>query len=376
MEKIRFGTILYTGEDSLERLTEFKDEKIFIVTDPFIDKSGILEKVRSYITSSVETKVFSEVVPDPPIDTIILGISEAESFNPTIIIALGGGSAIDAAKGILYFGKQSKKINNIPFVVIPTTSGSGSEVTNFAIITDAEKKAKYPLIADDILPNEAILDASLVTGLPPVQTADTGIDVLTHAIEAYVSTKSNDISDALAEKSIVYVFEYLERAYKYPDDLISRNKMHIASCMAGLAFNQASLGINHSIAHAAGARFHIAHGRLNGILLPHVIRYNSGMGIDGNKPLDTARKYTKLAKILGLNANSPRMGVRSMVNAIVSLEKRLNMPTSLSEWGLNKDDFKLQKSIIAEDSLTDRCTKTNPVKVNKEDIESILDKAY
>lgn len=376
MEKIRFGTTLYIGENSLARLSEWENERVLIITDHFIAQSEILETVISYFSNNVETMVFSEVVPDPPIDTIVLGLEKSKDFHPTVLLALGGGSAIDAAKAMLYFGRMNGIFDKIPFIVIPTTSGTGSEVTNFSIITDSEKEVKYPLISDDILPDEAILDVSLVIGLPPVQTADTGIDVLTHALEAYVSTQSNDVSDTLAEKAILYVFEYLERAFKNGQDLEAREKMHIASCMAGMAFNQVSLGITHGIAHAAGARFHIAHGRLNGILLPHVIRYNSGTLNNVSRLNDTAKRYTKIAKLLGLSAGNPRMGIRSLTNAICSLEKRLNMPDSFSAWGLERESFEEYKLVIAQNALKDRCTETNPVAPTVEEIVIILEKAY
>lgn len=376
MEKIRFGTTLYTGENSLSRLSEFEKEKVFIVTDPFIAQSHLLQTVVDHFSPSMETMVFSEVVPDPPIDIIVKGIEKAEAYQPTLLLALGGGSAIDAAKGILYFGKQSGLLQEVRFIVIPTTSGTGSEVTNFSIITDAEKEVKYPLVTDDILPDEALLDASLVYDLPPTQTADTGIDVLTHAIEAYVSVKANDITDALAEKAILYVFEYLERAYKNGHDREAREKMHVASTMAGLAFNQASLGLNHGIAHSAGARFHIAHGRLNGILLPHIIRYNSGMLTNDADRKEVALRYTKISKLLGLSSSNPRMGIRSLTNAIISLEKRLDMPTSFSAWGIERSTFDTQKHAIAADALRDRCTDTNPVPVTVEEAVEILERAY
>lgn len=369
MDKIRFGTTIYDGQNSLSRLSEFQDEKVLIVTDEFIAQSGMLEKVIAYFTPSVETMVFSKVVPDPPIDNIVMGLEESKSFHPTLLLAIGGGSAIDAAKAMLYFGQKSHIYETIPFIVIPTTSGTGSEVTNFAIITDAEKELKYPLISEAILPTEAILDVDLVMTLPPTQTADTGIDVLTHAIEAMVSTKATELSDALAEKAIEYVFRYLEKAYKDGSNRQAREKMHIASTMAGLAFNQASLGINHSIAHAAGARFHIAHGRLNGILLPHVIRYNA-------QDKRAAKVYMKIAKMLGLSASSPQMAIRSLTNAIISLEKRLNMPTSLSKWGLDRQQLESHQADIATDALKDRCTETNPVIPSKEEMIAILKKAY
>ena len=378
MQEIKFGTTLYIGEESLKRLSDFKNEKILIVTDSFIASSELLSRIRSYIDSSSETMVFSEVIPDPPIDNIVAGLEYSKGFPATILLAIGGGSAIDAAKAIFYFGKLTDRFGEIRFVAIPTTSGTGSEVTNFSIITDAEKGTKYPLITDQILPDEAILDSGLVAGLPPKQTADTGIDVLTHAIEAYVSTSANDISDALSEKAICYVFAYLERAYKDGNDKEAREKMHMASTMAGMAFNIASLGINHSIAHAAGARWHIPHGRINGILLPNIIRYNAGIieGSYSKNSTPAANRYAEIAKFLGLNAGNAQMGVRSLVNAILALEKVLSIPKSLSEWGVSKDQFESDKNIIAEAALADRCTATNPIVPTKEDVISILGKSF
>jgi len=378
MQKIRFGTTLYVGDESLKRLSDFKNEKILIVTDSFIASSELLSHIKSYIDSSTETMVFSDVIPDPPIDNIVAGLESSKGFSATILLAIGGGSAIDAAKAMLYFGKLTDRFRGLRFVTIPTTSGTGSEVTNFSIITDAEKGTKYPLITDQILPDEAILDSGLVAGLPPKQTADTGIDVLTHAIEAYVSTSANDISDALSEKAICYVFTYLERAYKDGNDKAAREKMHMASTMAGMAFNVASLGLNHGIAHAAGARWHIPHGRINGILLPNIIRYNAGV-MEGDYRKNTspvANRYAEIAKFLGLNAGNAQMGVRSLVNAILALEKTLSIPKSLSEWGVNKEQFEADKNVIAEAALADRCTATNPIVPTKEDIISVLGKSF
>ncbi|WP_353097776.1 1-propanol dehydrogenase PduQ [Tissierella praeacuta] len=378
MQKIRFGTTLYIGEGSLERLSDFKNEKILIVTDSFIASSELLSHIKNYIDSSTEIMVFSEVIPDPPIDNIVAGLEYSKDFPATVLLAIGGGSAIDAAKAMIYFGKLTERFSEIRFVTIPTTSGTGSEVTNFSIITDDEKGTKYPLITDQILPDEAILDSGLVAGLPPKQTADTGIDVLTHAIEAYVSISANDISDALSEKAIRYVFTYLDRAYKDGNDKEAREKMHMASTMAGMAFNIASLGLNHGIAHAAGARWHIPHGRINGILLPNVIRYNARV-IKGNYTKNitpAANRYAEIAKFLGLSAGSAQIGVRSLVNAILALERRLSIPKSLSEWGVSKEQFESDKNVIAEAALVDRCTATNPITPTKEDIISILEKSF
>lgn len=378
MQEIKFGTTLYIGDESLKRLSDLKNEKVLIITDSFIASSELFPYINSYIDSSTEVKVFSEVIPDPPIDNIVAGLEYSKDFSATIVLAIGGGSAIDAAKAILYFGKLAGRFSDIRFMAIPTTSGTGSEVTNFSIITDDEKGTKYPLITDDILPDEAILDSNLVAGLPPRQTADTGIDVLTHAIEAYVSTNANDISDALSEKAIGYVFTYLDRAYKDGDDKEAREKMHIASTMAGMAFNISSLGLNHGIAHAAGARWHIPHGRINGILLPNIILYNAGIdeGNYTNSINPIANRYAEIARFLGLNAANPQMGVRSLVKAIIALKKRLSIPNSLSEWGISKEQFESDKNIIAEAALADRCTATNPIVPAKEDVISILGKSF
>lgn len=378
MQKIKFGTTLYIGEESLKRLSDFKNEKILIVTDSFIASSELLTRIRSYIDSSAETIVFSEVIPDPPTDSIVAGLEYCKDFPATVLLAIGGGSAIDAAKAILYFGKMIDRFSGARFIAIPTTSGTGSEVTNFSIITDNENGIKYPLITDQILPDEAILDSDLVANLPPEQTADTGMDVLTHAIEAYISANANDISDALSEKAIIYVFTYLDRAYKNGNDKEAREKMHMASTMAGMAFNIASLGLNHGIAHAAGARWHIPHGRINAILLPSVIRYNAGV-IEGNYSKNTApaaKRYAEIAKFLGLNSGSTQIGVRSLVNAILALEKRLFIPKNLSECGVTKEQFEQDKNAIAEAALADRCTATNPIAPAKEDVIKILKELF
>ncbi|XJS10930.1 1-propanol dehydrogenase PduQ [Aerococcaceae bacterium WGS1372] len=374
MISVNFGTTIHMGEDSLERLAQFTQERIYIITDDYISKSEIMTKVKSIIPSTNEVLVYSEVIPDPPIDNIVSGIEYAKDFDPTKIVAIGGGSALDAAKGIIYFGRQSNSFKDVSLICIPTTSGTGSEVTNFSIITDAENETKYPLVTDEILPDEAILNTALVMNLPPSQTANTGIDVLTHAIEAFVSTNSSDISDALAEKAIKLVFNYLPRAYKDGSDTMAREKMHIASTLAGLAFNQASLGLNHGIAHAAGAKFHIPHGRLNGILLPYVIKFNSGM----NSSLDAkvAGRYREIAQGLNLQASSATIGTRSLINAINKLLREIDVPQSFSQYGLDKAIFESNLSSIAESAVKDMTTRTNPRNVTPKDVEQILKEAY
>jgi len=374
MFSVSFGTTIHMGEGSLKRLAQFSGERIYFITDEFISKSEMMIKVMEMIPSNNELLVFNGVIPDPPIDNIVSGLEYAKDFNPTKIIAIGGGSALDAAKGIIYFGKQSNIFNEVSLICIPTTSGTGSEVTNFSIITDSENETKYPLVTNDILPEEAILDTSLVMELPQSQTANTGIDVLTHAIEAFVSTNSTDISDALAEKAIKLVFDYLPRAYRDGSDTLAREKMHVASTLAGLAFNQASLGLNHGIAHAAGAKFHIAHGRLNGILLPYVIKFNSGI----NDSVDTniAGKYRDIAQLLNLKSSSVTIGTRALINEINKLLRAVGIPSTFSQYGLDKKVFESNLSTIADSAVKDMTTRTNPRPVSPKDVERILKAAY
>ncbi|WP_028596408.1 1-propanol dehydrogenase PduQ [Paenibacillus assamensis] len=378
MEKISIRTEIYLGEGSLDRLSEYRNRRIFVVTDPFIVKAGLLHMLFERVHDSNEQYIFSNIVPDPPIETVTEGVEKLAEFKADLIIAIGGGSAIDAAKAMKLFAHKLMDQVDIPFVAIPTTSGTGSEVTNFSVISDTEKNIKYPLVSDLMLPQEAILDPALVKTVPDFITADTGMDVLTHAIEAYVSTKANDITDALAEKAMKLVFTYLPRAYKNGNDLVAREKMHSASCLAGIAFNMTSLGLNHGIAHNAGAKFKIAHGRMNALLLPHVIEYNANYkpGYSRDEETATAVKYAEIAKTLGLSAPNVKSGIRNLMQAIKQLQKELNMPLSLRDCGVDKAALKEHSQAIAEGALQDGCTATNPRVPTLEDIVQILNKMY
>lgn len=374
MEDFKIKTSIYFGEGSLERLSHIGSKNVLIITDPFMVKSGTINKITDKLVSASVT-VFSEIVPDPPIELVVKGIEELNKVNPEVIVALGGGSAIDAAKAIMDFSKNILSLKNIEFIAIPTTSGTGSEVTSFSVITDKEKGVKYPLVSEKLIPNIAILDPELVKTVPPAITADTGMDVITHGLEAYVSTKANDFTDALAEKSLMLAFKYLEKAYKDGSDMKAREKMHNASCLAGIAFNSASLGINHSIAHTLGGKFHVPHGRTNAMLLPYVIEYNANIvGYDNKDYSLAAKKYHNIAKLLGLPSNNIKMGVKNLINLIKTMEKNMKMPLNLKECGV--DTHKVAESLenIAESAFTDACTPTNPRIPTKEDIMRIVEK--
>lgn len=373
MESFKIKTGIYFGEGSLQYLKEIKSKRVFIVTDPFMVKSGAIDKVTEML-QDVEYTVFSEIVPDPPIELVVRGIEEISKFNPGVLIALGGGSSIDAAKAIMDFSKKIVSLEKMEFIAIPTTSGTGSEVTSFSVITDKKKGTKYPLVSDDLLPDVAILDPELVKTVPNVITADTGMDVLTHALEAYVSTDATDFSDALAEKAVVLVFNNLLEAYENGENMKAREKMHNASCLAGLAFNAASLGLNHGIAHVLGGKFHIPHGRTNALLLPHVIEYNADItGYSNTNFSEAAKRYCNVARILGLPSSNPRMGVRSLINEIKKMQKQMNMSTTLKSCGVDMKDVQSLKDEIGELALLDKCTKTNPKVPTKNDVIKIVE---
>lgn len=371
MEKIHFSTQLWVGDDALKELETIQGKKIFVVTDPFIVESGLSKEITSYLSAN-EYLIFSDIVPDPPIEKVVAGIKAMNRFGANVIVAIGGGSAIDAAKAMKYFGKRTLKTEIETFIAIPTTSGTGSEVTNFAVITVPETATKYPLVTDEIQPDIAILDTNLVMSVPPKITADTGMDVLTHVLEAYVSTEANLVADAFAEKVVKLVFDNLEKAYRDGTDRQARANMHLASCMAGMAFNLTSLGLNHGIAHAAGARLHVPHGRMNGILLPTVIEYNADLP---HYTADNyaAKRYTALANCLGESTKNPRMGVQNLIRAVKQLRQKLDMPATLTEFGLPRETISQEQDAIALAALADGCTSTNPRRASLEDVIKIIE---
>ncbi|MDO5516316.1 MAG: 1-propanol dehydrogenase PduQ [Clostridium sp.] len=371
MNSVYIKTKVYSGQDSLTRLNNIKNKKIWIICDGFLVKGGQLNYLLKFVDDSNEVSIFDEVVPEPPIEVIGKGISLIKNINPDILIGYGGGSAIDTAKGIIYFSKEANIIKDVTFIAIPTTSGTGSEVTSATVITDREMKIKHAIFDDSVLPDEAILDANLTLSVPPNITANTGMDVLTHAIEAYVSKNSNVYSDALAEKSVELVVSSLVKAYKCGDDLEARSKMHEASNLAGMSFNIAGLGITHSLAHQIGSQFHIPHGLATALFLNSVIKYNS-------KKEECLKKYAKLARKSGMvtKADNDEFAVKVLEEYIETIMNMMNMPTNLRKCNVNLNDLTNLKDTMIENALNDGCTESNPIKCSKDDLGKLIDKIY
>ena len=372
MEEFRVKTKIVSGQGWTQHLSGRK--RVLVVTDRFMAKSG---KV-SVVTAAAErhgaqTLLFSDVCADPDVETVTAGVTALLSFMPDCVAAFGGGSAIDAAKAILFFAKKQQPLPDTMFLAIPTTSGTGSEVSRFAVITDHEKEIKYPLVDDQLLPDIAVLDSQFTVSVPPSVTADTGIDVFTHAIEAYVCTARTDFTDAMAESAIRLVYQNLLTAYRQPDDLEARQKMHNASCMAGIAFSNAGLGLNHGMAHALGARFHIPHGRANGILLPYVMSFNAGCH---DKLTPTATRYAQAARLLYLDGSSVRQSALQLIRTLRRFMEKLNMPSTIHQAGADRADFEDALDTMAEAALADRCTAANPRECTCEDIKNIYRQAF
>lgn len=400
-DKIYFeaGSIQY-----LEKMPEIT--RAFIVTDPGMVKLGYVDKILYHLRKRadyVHSEIFSDVESDPSFETVNRGVKMMNEFKPDVIIALGGGSAIDAAKGMwlfyeypdadpegmkLKFMDIRKRTYKFPklgvkakMVAIPTTSGTGSEVTSFAVISDKVQNKKYPLADYELTPDVAIVDPDLVMSLPKSITADTGMDVLTHALEAYVSNMASDYTDGLSEKAIELVFQNLREAYNNGTNRVAREKMHNASTIAGMAFTNAFLGINHSLAHKLGAEFHLPHGRLNAILLPYVIKYNSSkptkfVSFPKYEYFIADQKYAEIARKMGFDASTIEKGVDSLIKEIQKLNKDLNIPSSFKEAGIDEKEFLAKIDILADRAFEDQCTTANPRLPLVSELKQILIDSY
>ena len=376
MKSFEIKTKIHFGDNALERLAQMPYNRVLVITDPFIAKGPMIKMITDPLDRAGKTyEVFHDVVPDAPIDKIIIGVKKMLEYMPEAIVAVGGGSAIDSSKAIREFALGINHYADVAMIAIPTTSGTGSEVTSFAVVNDTVAKIKHPLVSPSLTAEEAILDAELVKSVPPAITADTGMDVLTHAIEAYVSTNHNEFSTALAEKSIEIVGVFLLRAYLNGNDTHARQKMHVASCLAGLAFNSASLGLTHGMAHQLGANFHIPHGRANAMLLPHIIEYNADIHKDSRSQSEyhpSVKRYSTIAHVLGLSSYNKVMSVRSLIQWIQFMNQDMNIPARISEIGtISVNDYMSKVEVMAEAALADACTATNPRTPDKEAIMQI-----
>ncbi|MGQ9556894.1 MAG: bifunctional acetaldehyde-CoA/alcohol dehydrogenase [Desulfurispora sp.] len=382
---------IYFEHGSLQYLSKFPGiNRVFVVTDPVILRLGMVDRVLYHLhkrQNRVTVEIFSDVEPDPSVETVRRGCQAMQKFQPDTIIALGGGSPIDAAKAMWLFYEHPevefeflklkfldirKRTYKYPrlgrkssLIAIPTTSGTGSEVTAFAVITDKGRQVKYPLADYELTPDVAIIDPELAMTMPPAVTADTGMDVLTHAIEAYVSVMASDYTDGLALQAIELVFKYLPRSFQNPQDREARERMHNASCIAGMAFTNAFLGINHSLAHKLGGEFGIPHGRANAIFLPYVIAFNASTptrfaAFPKYEYYRAPEKYARIAARLGLAVPDQHSGVRALIQAVVQLLAGLGLPRSIKETGIDPADFSRRLEQMADDAYADQVTGTNP----------------
>jgi len=408
MQWFKVPSKIYFERDSIEYLHSMRDvERVFIVTDRSMVDLGYVTRVTDQLEqrrNKVQVQLFCDVEPDPSIQTVKKGLGLMQAFRPDTIIAIGGGSSMDAAKGMWLFYEQPdvnfddlkqkfmdirKRAFRYPelgkkskLVCIPTTSGTGSEVTPFAVITDKEENKKYPLTDYSLTPTVAIVDPALTMSLPASITADTGMDVLTHATEAFVSTLASDFTDGLALQAVKMVFEYLPRAVANgKNDPEAREKMHNAATLAGMAFANAFLGMNHSLAHKIGAEFHVPHGRTNAILLPYVIRYN---GTKPEKPgvwpkynyYKADEKYAELARLIGLKFNTVEEGVVAYAKACAELGADCGIKMSFKEQGLDSKTWMAAREKIAYLAYEDQCSPANPRVPMVQDMVEILTAAY
>lgn len=377
---------IYFGKGTLDELKHLSGKKaIIVVGGGSMKRFGFLDRVVENLKEAgIETRLFEGVEPDPSVETVMKGAAAMREFEPDWIIAMGGGSPIDAAKAMwAFYEYPDTKFEDLitpfafptlrqkaKFLAIPSTSGTATEVTAFSVITDYQKGIKYPLADFNITPDIAIVDPDLAETMPAKLTAHTGMDALTHAIEAYVSTLNSPFTDPLALKAIEMVFTYLPDSYN--GDMTAREQMHYAQCLAGMAFSNALLGIVHSMAHKTGAAFstgHIPHGCANAIYLPYVIQYNA-------KDATAMKRYADIARAVGLTGATDAELVDALIAKIDAYNVKLNIPKTLKEFGVDEKEFNEKLPKIAELAVGDACTGSNPRAITPAEMEKLLSCTY
>lgn len=354
MECFSCKTRIISGAGSMSQLSQLGIKRLLLVTDPYFMQNGTAQRT-AQLACAEQTEIFDKVKPDPSVELAAEGTAAVRRFQPDTIVALGGGSAMDCAKAMAYFAGAPVRL-----VAIPTTSGSGSEVTDFAILTHGQ--VKHPLVDKKIRPDVAILDSELLKALPKPLIADTGFDVLCHALEAYVAKGAGSVTDALAKEAFCCVFALLPASFSGRVEV--RGRIHDAATMAGMAFTQAGLGLCHAMAHSLGGAFHVPHGRLNAILLPAVIECNSHV---------CAAKYAGLARAAGLPGAADAVAVRNLKNALIRLRRELGMPQTLKEAGVDPREVWHKSADLVRDTLADPCCKSNPISVEDFMVRRILE---
>ncbi len=382
MQRFTLPRDLYFGKGSLEYLKTLKGKKAVIVLGGgTMKRLGVLDKALDYLKEAgIETKLIEDVEPDPSVETVFKGAEVMREFEPDWIISIGGGSPIDAAKAMwVFYEYPETKFDDIKdpftlpelrtkakFIAVPSTSGTATEVTAFSVITDYSTGIKYPLADFNITPDIAILDSELAESMPKTLTAHTGMDALTHALEAYVAGLRSTFSDPLALEAILLVHEHLFNSYDTCDSK-AREEMHYAQCLAGMAFSNALLGITHSMAHKTGAIFDIPHGCANAIYLPYVIKFNAKACGD---------RYAKVAKALGLKGSTTEELVNSLCEEIKEMNKKMEIPLTLKDYGVEEDFFKEKVELISERALLDPCTGSNPRQITKDEMVKLFTAIY
>ena len=377
MWELTFPKTIVAGEGALDYLREVEGNRALIVTDKVIRKLGFAEKIANYLKESgIEVEVFDDVEPEPSVETVVKGAEFARRYGPDWLIGLGGGSCMDTAKAIwvLYANPDVEVAEINPFtkfdvrekarlICIPTTSGTGAEATWASIITDTKDERKMEQGSREIVSDIVILDPELPKSMPRSLVADTGLDALTHAIEAYVSQWSNDFSDALAIKAIQIIFKYLPRAYRNPEDKEAKEKMHNAATMAGMAFGNSQVGIAHAMGHSLGAIFRVPHGRTVDLFLSYSIEYAAR---------EAKERYADIARAIGIEAKTEEEAVEKLVEAVRGLDREVGEPASIKELGIPRDDFEKRLDDLVTRAMNSTCTFMNPRVPDSEDTRKLF----